>query len=83
MSKSIKLSICFSVGLAIWVAPYPQGISENAWHLLAIFTTTIFMILLQALPMGAATLTGLTLTILTKTMTFDAAFSGYKMLCPG
>merc|ERR1712054_7690 len=40
------------------------------------------MILLQALPMGAATLTGLTLTILTKTMTFDAAFSGYKNAVP-
>jgi DASS family divalent anion:Na+ symporter len=32
--------------------------------------------------MGAATLSGLTCTILTKTMTFDLAFSGYKAAVP-
>merc|ERR1711959_823316 len=37
---------------------------------------------MQALPMGAATLSGLTMTILTKTMTFDLAFSGYKGTVP-
>lgn len=83
MSKqSIKLLICFGIGFAIWFAPYPKDINENAWQLLAIFAATIFMILFQALPMGAATLTGLTCTILTKTMTFDLAFSGYKGAVP-
>jgi len=36
------------------------------------------MILLQALPIGAATISGLTMAIVTKTMTFELAFSGYK-----
>lgn len=83
MSKqSIKLTICLAVGTCIWFSPIPEGVSLNAWHLLAIFSCTIFMILLQALPMGAATLTGLTLTVLTKTMTFGAAFSGYQNAVP-
>jgi len=80
--QSIKLIICFAIGAAIWNVSHPENISNNAWQLLAIFSSTICMILLQALPMGAATLTGLTFTILTKTMTFDAAFSGYKNAVP-
>merc|ERR1712100_283546 len=64
------------------VFPHPIEINMQAWHLLAIFTGTIAMILMQALPMGAATLSGLTMTILTKTMTFDLAFSGYKGTVP-
>jgi DASS family divalent anion:Na+ symporter len=80
--QSIKLLVCFCVGALIWNCSHPENISNNAWHLLAIFTSTIFMILLQALPMGAATLTGLTFTILTKTMPFNVAFGGYKNAVP-
>jgi len=80
--QSFKIAICFVIGMAIWFSPHPAGIAQNAWQLLAIFTTTIFMILMQALPMGAATLTGLTCTVLTKTMSFDVAFSGYKNAVP-
>jgi DASS family divalent anion:Na+ symporter len=83
MNKQLfKIMICFAIGGIIWMIPQPEGIATNAWHLLAIFTSTICMILLQALPMGAATLTGLTCTVLTKTMTFDVAFSGYKSAVP-
>jgi len=80
--QSIKLLICFGIGACIWQCSHPDTINANAWQLLAIFTSTISMILLQALPMGAATLTGLTFTILTRTMTFDVAFSGYKNAVP-
>jgi len=80
--QSLKIAICFAIGVLIWFTPYPEGITQNAWQLLAIFSATICMILLQALPMGAATLTGLTCTVLTKTMSFDVAFSGYKNPVP-
>jgi DASS family divalent anion:Na+ symporter len=78
----LKIMTCFAIGAIIWFLPHPEGIASNAWQLLSIFTATICMILLQALPMGAATLTGLTCTVLTKTMTFDVAFSGYKSAVP-
>jgi DASS family divalent anion:Na+ symporter len=74
--------ICFIIGCIIWFLPHPEEIATNAWQLLAIFSSTICMILLQALPMGAATLTGLTCTILTGTMTFKTAFSGYTNAVP-
>jgi DASS family divalent anion:Na+ symporter len=77
-----KLSLCIILGTAIWFSPHPIDINMQAWHLLAIFAGTISMILLQALPMGAATLFGLTMTVLTNTMTFDLAFSGYKGTVP-
>jgi DASS family divalent anion:Na+ symporter len=83
MNKQLlKITICFVIGAIIWFIPHPEGIANNAWQLLAIFSSTICMILLQALPMGAATLTGLTCTVLTKTMSFDVAFSGYKSAVP-
>jgi len=78
----MKLLLCFGIGFAIWISNHPSEINNNAWQLLAIFASTICMILFQALPMGAATLTGLTCTILTKTMSFDQAFSGYKGTVP-
>jgi len=80
--QSLKIAMCFAVGILIWFSPHPEGIAQNAWQLLSIFSATICMILLQALPMGAATLTGLTCTVLTKTMSFDVAFSGYKNPVP-
>lgn len=82
MNRTIKLLLCLAIGVGIWFSPHPNEIQTNAWQLFAIFASTICMILLQALPMGAATLTGLTCTILTKTMTFDEAFSGYKSQVP-
>jgi DASS family divalent anion:Na+ symporter len=83
MNKQLlKIMICFVIGGIIWVIPHPVGVADNAWQLLSIFSGTICMILLQALPMGAATLTGLTCTVLTKTMSFDTAFSGYKTPVP-
>jgi len=80
--QTIKLIICILVGIAIWISPHPIEISLRAWHLLAIFSSTITMILIQALPMGAATLSGLTIAVLTNTMSFDLAFSGYKGTVP-
>jgi len=82
MKQYMKLAACFLLGVGIWFAPHPEEINSQAWHLFAIFSSTISLILLQALPMGAATLSGITFTILTKTMTFDAAFSGYKSAVP-
>jgi len=82
MNKTVKLLVCFAFGVGLWCAPHPEEIQVKAWHLFAIFFSTISLILLQALPMGAATLTGLTVTILTKTMTFSEAFAGYKSPVP-
>jgi len=45
--------------------------------MLAIFFVTILGIVLKPIPMGTISLIGLTLTIVTRTLTFNQAFSGF------
>ncbi|XP_028779987.1 LOW QUALITY PROTEIN: dicarboxylate transporter 1, chloroplastic-like [Neltuma alba] len=66
-----------ATGVLIWFAPVPAGVSKNAWQLLAIFLGTIVGIISQPLPLGAVAILGLGVSVLTKTLTFAAAFSGF------
>lgn len=73
--KSLLISI--ATGVAIWFIPAPPGVSKNAWQLLSIFLATIVGIITQPLPLGAVALMGLGACVLTKTLTFAAAFSAF------
>ncbi|KAL2940787.1 Dicarboxylate transporter 1 chloroplastic [Bienertia sinuspersici] len=64
-------------GVIIWFIPTPDGVTKNAWQLLAIFLSTIVGIITQPLPLGAVALMGLGASVLTKTLTFSAAFSAF------
>jgi len=66
------------VGLVLWFTPIPTGVTPQAWHLFAIFIATIFGMIAKPLPMGAVALVGLAATVLTNTLTFDQAFSGFS-----
>lgn len=66
-----------ATGLILWFVPVPSGVSKNAWQLLAIFLATIVGIISQPLPLGAVALLGLGASVLTKTLTFSAAFSAF------
>lgn len=71
--------LIFSIltGVVVWYVPAPSGVSKNAWQLLAIFLATIIGIITQPLPLGAVALMGLGAAVLTKTLTFGAAFSAF------
>lgn len=71
------LCLAIFVAFTIWLFPISTEIEPRAWTMLAIFIGTILLIVLNALPMGAATLFGLTITVLTQTLSFQAAFKGY------
>ncbi|KAF7801282.1 dicarboxylate transporter 1, chloroplastic-like [Senna tora] len=66
-----------STGVILWFLPVPSGVSKIAWQLLAIFLATIIGIITQPLPLGAVAVIGLGVSVLTKTLTFAAAFSGF------
>ncbi|CAL5211545.1 unnamed protein product [Lathyrus oleraceus] len=66
-----------ATGVIIWFLPTPEGVSRNAWQLLAIFLGTIVGIITQPLPLGAVAILGLGVSVLTKTLPFVAAFSGF------
>ncbi|PPD87069.1 hypothetical protein GOBAR_DD16013 [Gossypium barbadense] len=66
-----------ATGVILWFLPVPSGVSRNAWQLLSIFLATIVGIITQPLPLGAVALLGLGASVLTKTLTFSAAFSAF------
>jgi anion transporter len=77
-----KLSTCILIGTAIWFIPPPAGVAQNAWHLLAIFIGTIAGIITTPLPLGAVAMMGLMTCMMTKTLTFAAAFSAFASEIP-
>ncbi|TCP90144.1 DASS family divalent anion:Na+ symporter [Cricetibacter osteomyelitidis] len=56
------LIISIIVGLAIYLIPTPEGLSQRAWGMLALFVATIVAIIAKAAPMGAATLLALVIS---------------------
>lgn len=64
--KPIPALISIAIGLIIWfVIPVPEGVSPEAWHLLALFVATIAAIIGKVLPIGAIAIIAVTLVALT------------------
>lgn len=62
----VSTGIAIAIGLIIWfVIPVPEGVTDNAWHLLALFVATIVAIIGKALPLGALAIIAVTLVALT------------------
>ena len=76
------LGISVGLAVAVWFIPPPAGVTLPAWHLLAIFLGTIVGIITKPLPLGAVAMLGLGATMLTKTLTFAAAFSAFSSEIP-
>lgn len=60
------VAITFAIALIIWFIPAPEGVTENAWHLFAIFAATILGIILKAAPMGTMCMMAIGFTALTQ-----------------
>ena len=64
--KPIQAAIAIVVGLIIWfVIPVPNGVTPEAWHMLALFIATIVAIIGKVLPIGAIAIIAVTLVALT------------------
>ncbi|WP_288243191.1 anion permease [uncultured Chryseobacterium sp.] len=61
-----NVAITFAAALMIWFIPVPEDVSENAWHLFAIFAATILGIILKAAPMGTMCMMAIGFTALTQ-----------------
>lgn len=64
--------------LAFWHFPVPTGLTLQAWHLFAIFLTTIVSIILNVLPMGALAVLALALCGITETLTIKQSLSAFS-----
>ncbi|KAL6959431.1 cytochrome P450-dit2 [Sarracenia purpurea var. burkii] len=77
-AKPIPLAISVAIGVIFrFAVPKPAHVSKEAWQLLAIFLATITGLVLSPLPVGAWAFACLTVTVLTKTLTFSAAFTAF------
>lgn len=77
-----KLGMSVALGLVLWFVPAPNGVTTKAWHLLAIFCSTILGIITQPVPLGAVAMLGLGVSMLTQTLTFEQAFSAFSSQIP-
>lgn len=55
-------AITVIIGLLLWFCPIPSGLTTEAWHLFAIFVSTILGIILKAAPMGTMCMIAVGLT---------------------
>ncbi|PIA55162.1 hypothetical protein AQUCO_00800116v1 [Aquilegia coerulea] len=77
-AKILPFAISVAIGLIVRFAiPKPVEVTLQAWQLLSIFLSTIAGLVLSPLPVGAWAFIGLTTSIITKTLTFSAAFAAF------
>ncbi|XP_014519132.1 dicarboxylate transporter 2.1, chloroplastic [Vigna radiata var. radiata] len=77
-AKPLPFVISVGIGLIVrFFVPKPVEVTPEAWQLLSIFLSTIAGLVLSPLPVGAWAFLGLTATVVTKTLTFSAAFSAF------
>ena len=60
--------ITFIIGAIVWFVPTPNGLSPEAWHLFAIFISTILGIILKAAPMGTMCMVAVAVTAFTQVL---------------
>lgn len=80
------------LGAIIWFLPVPSGLEsyishrptsdlhytpQMAWHLFAIFIAAIFAVILKAMPIFTSAILGVSVAVLTGTLTAEQAFSGF------
>src|SRR5262245_41572990 len=69
----IKWTITIFSGLAVFLAPVPEGVTPQSWRLLAIFIATIVGSILRPAPGGAIVLLGIAAIAITKSMPVSEA----------
>lgn len=68
LGKPLRWAIVIVCGLAVYYYPVPDGITPQAWRLLAIFLATIVGTIMRPLSGGAMVLLGITAIALTRSM---------------
>ena len=74
----IKKIAIISLGIIIWFLPHPNEIDHTAWHLFAVFITTIFGVITGAFNILVASILGMVIAVITNTIDASTAFSGFS-----
>jgi DASS family divalent anion:Na+ symporter len=73
----LRLLIAIAPGVVIALLPVPAGVEPRAWHLLAVFVSTIVGIVARPLPMGAVALIAMTFAVLAGILPIADAAAGF------
>ena len=73
-----KWLIVLGVGVLIFMTPRPEGITNEAWILLAVFIATIVGSIVQPLNGAAMVLLGVVALAFFRAVPIEKAFSGYS-----
>jgi divalent anion:Na+ symporter, DASS family len=73
----LKRALPFAMAVGIWLTPVPEGLTAQAWHLFAIFVSAIGAVLVGAFPLLTSTMLAVAAVVLTNTITYSKAFSGF------
>ena len=76
--KFVRALATIALGAILWFIPVPQGVTPQAWHLMAIFVATIFGFILQPMPIGAVALVSITFTAVVGVLKPAEALSGFS-----
>ena len=63
--------------LIVWFLPPPEGLSQQAWHLFAIFAGAIIAVIVNAGSILLASILALAATVLTGTLPAEEAYAGF------
>jgi DASS family divalent anion:Na+ symporter len=74
---AVRWAVVVLSGVAVALAPVPEGIEQRSWHLFAIFVATILGLILQPLPGGAMVLLGIATTAILGVLEPATALAGY------
>ena len=66
------------IGVSIWFSPSPAGLTEQAWHLFAIFLAATMAFVAAPTSMGLIAFATIIILALTKTLTLQEALSGFS-----
>lgn len=77
MGLLVRRALPFALALGIWFWPVPAGLTEQAWHLFAVFVAAIVSVLDGAFPLLTSTMLAAGAVVLTGTISPSKAFSGF------
>jgi DASS family divalent anion:Na+ symporter len=66
------------VGIGLWIAPVPAGLTPQSWRVFAVFAATIMAILLDVVPILTAAVLALAVAVLTGALAPADAYAGFQ-----
>jgi DASS family divalent anion:Na+ symporter len=74
----ITRGVTLALALGLWFVPPPGALSAQAWHLFDLFASTIFAVVIGALPILTAAVFGVAAAVLTGTLAPADAYAAFS-----